>query len=148
MRQFYLLNQKHSISSELDWSDYVKLLPIKDELTRKRLVERVLKEGLSSIEIRQLVRKIRKGHPLKSALKLPPLKRPAGFKLGTFARSALSYNLPDGYVLIDCGFAVKCVKILKNSFSSHPLKSSPRRFGRGDDNLPSLRARRGRRPCP
>ena len=106
MRHFYLLNPKQSAPTELDWTDYVELLPIKDELTRKRLVERVLKEDLTSIEIRQLVQKILKGHPLKSSLKFPPLKRPADLKLDTFAKSTLSYKLPDDYVLIDCGFVV------------------------------------------
>ena len=37
MRHFYLLNQKQSVPTELDWTDYVELLPIEDEKTRKRL---------------------------------------------------------------------------------------------------------------
>lgn len=37
MRQFYLLNPIQPISVELDWSDYVELLPVKDAKTRKRL---------------------------------------------------------------------------------------------------------------
>jgi len=106
MRQFYLLNQKHSISSELDWSDHVELLPIKDDKTRKRLEERILEEDLTSAELRQLVQKIRKGSHSKSSSQLPPLKRPVELKLNTFAKSTLSYKLQDGYVLIDCGFVV------------------------------------------
>ncbi len=106
MRQFYLLNPILPTSVELDWSDYVELLPVKDERVRKRLEQRVLKENLNTIELRQLVQKIRKGPPPKSSLKLPPLKRPAELKLHTFAKSTLSYKLEEGYVLMDCGFVV------------------------------------------
>ncbi len=106
MRQFYLLNQKHSISSELDWSDYVELLPIQDQTTRKRLEQRILKEDLTSVEIRNIVQKIRQVPDTKSAAKLPPLKRPTGLKLNTFRKSKLRSKLKDGDVLIDCGFVV------------------------------------------
>ena len=37
MRRFYLLNPKESVPTQLDWTDYVELLPIKDEKIRKRL---------------------------------------------------------------------------------------------------------------
>ncbi|GEM_PF-1690330 len=103
MRHFYLLNQKQAISPELGWSDHVELLPIKDAKTRKRLAERILKEDLTSAELRQLVKKIRK---LPPSAKLPPLKRPADLKLHTFAKSTLRSKLKDGDVLIDCGFVV------------------------------------------
>ncbi len=59
MRQFFLLNRIPPTSVELDWSDYVELLPVKDEKTRKRLERRILKEVLNTVEIRQLVREIR-----------------------------------------------------------------------------------------
>ncbi len=59
MRHFYLLHPKQATSPELDWSDYVELLPVKDEKTRKRLEGRILKENLKSVEIRQLVREVR-----------------------------------------------------------------------------------------
>lgn len=29
MRRFYLLNQKESVTTQLDWTDYVELLPVK-----------------------------------------------------------------------------------------------------------------------
>ena len=124
MRQFYLLNLKHSVPRELDWTDYVELLPIKDELTRKRLEVRVLKEDLTSAELRQLVRKIRKGPPPQSSSKLPPLKRPTDLKLHTFAKSTLSYKLPDGYVLIDCGFTVKW-PVLKEGLKDAVVTDNP-----------------------
>lgn len=34
MRRFYLLNRKESVTTQLDWTDYVELLPVKDERTR------------------------------------------------------------------------------------------------------------------
>jgi len=104
MRQFYLLNRIQPMSVELDWSDYIELLPVKDEKTRKRLEQRILKEDLNTVEIRQVVRGIR-DLPKPSA-KLAPLKRPADLKLDTFALSPLRAKLKDGEVLIDCGFFV------------------------------------------
>ncbi|MBI3617424.1 MAG: hypothetical protein HY210_04300, partial [Candidatus Omnitrophica bacterium] len=74
MRRFYLLNPKESVPTQLDWTDYVELLPVKDEKTRKRLEQRILKEDLNSSQIRRLVRAIRR-EPEKDPSALPPLKR-------------------------------------------------------------------------
>jgi len=105
MRQFYLLNPIQPISVELDWSDHVELLPVKDAKTRKRLERRILKENLNSFQLRRLVREIRR-EPDKDPSSLPPLKRPAGLKLNTFSVSPLRVKLKDSEVLIDCGFFV------------------------------------------
>ncbi len=105
MRHFYLLHPIQAISPELDWSHYVELLPVKDEKTRKRLEQRIIKEDLSSFEIRQIAQKAR-CVALKPPAKLPPLKRPTDLKLHTFAKSPLKVKLKDGDVLIDCGFFV------------------------------------------
>ncbi|MBI5416233.1 MAG: hypothetical protein HZA29_05400 [Candidatus Omnitrophica bacterium] len=88
MRQFFLLNRILPMSVELDWSDYIELLPVKDEKTRKRLEQRILKEDLNTVEIRQLVREILR-EPEKDPSALPPLKRPADLELNTFALSPL-----------------------------------------------------------
>ena len=104
MRHFYLLHPKQATSPELDWSDYVELLPVKDEKTRKRLEQRILKEDLKSVEIRQLVREVR--DLPKPSPKLPPLKRPADLRLNTFSISPLRKKLKAGEVLVDCGFFV------------------------------------------
>ena len=106
MRRFYLLNPIQSTSTELDWSDHVELLPVKDAKIRERLQARVLKEGLSSVQLRRLVQKVRDVSKKTSSLKLPPLKRPDDLKLATFAKSTLNYKLPADYVLMDCGFTV------------------------------------------
>ena len=124
MRQFYLLNQKHSISSVLDWSDYVELLPIKDEKTRRRLEERVVKEDLTSLELRRLVQKIRKGPRPKSSSKLPTLKPPTDLNLHTFAKSMLSCKLEEGYVLMDCGFTVNW-PVLKKDLKGVTVTDKP-----------------------
>jgi endonuclease YncB( thermonuclease family) len=105
MRQFYLTYPKRAVTHELDWTDYVELLPIKDDQTRRRLETRAVKEDLTSIEIRQLVHKVREV-PAKPARKLAPLKQPGDLKLNTFAKSKLAYKLPAGCVLLDCGFFV------------------------------------------
>ena len=106
MRQFYLLNPIQPTSVKLDWSDYVELLPVKDERTRKRLEQRILKEDLSTRELRQVVRKASHLPEKKSPSKISPLKFPTELNLHTFAGSTLSYKLPNGYVLLDCGFTV------------------------------------------
>lgn len=59
MRQFYLFNPKRPISDELDWSDHVELLPIKDEHLRRKIERQVVAENLNSQQLRQLVRKAR-----------------------------------------------------------------------------------------
>src|SRR3989338_1212536 len=105
MRRFYLLNQKESVTTQLDWTDYVELLPVKDEKTRQRLELRIVKEDLNSSQIRRRVREIRRD-PGKDPSALPPLKRPADLRLDTFAVSPLRAKLKDGEVLIDCGFFV------------------------------------------
>lgn len=105
MRQFYLRNPILPTSGVLDWSDYVELLPVKDEKTRQRLERRILKEDLNSSQIRRLVRAIRR-EPEKEPSTLPPLKRPTDLRLDTFAVSPLRAKLKDGEVLIDCGFFV------------------------------------------
>ena len=48
MRRFYLLNQKESVTTQLDWTDYVELLLVKDEKTRQRLEQCILREDLNS----------------------------------------------------------------------------------------------------
>ena len=103
MRQFYLHNSILPTSIELDWSDYIELLPVKDGKTRKRLEQRILKEDLNTIEIRRLVRAVR--DLPKPSPKLPPLKGPADLRLDTFSVSPLRAKLKDE-VLVDCGFFV------------------------------------------
>jgi endonuclease YncB( thermonuclease family) len=105
MRQFFLLNPILPMSVELDWSDYVELLPVKDEKTRRRLERRVIKEHLTSAQIRQLVRQIRR-EPQKEPSTFPPLKRPADLRFHTFSVSPFRGKLKAGQVYIDCGFFV------------------------------------------
>ncbi|MBF0385070.1 MAG: thermonuclease family protein [Candidatus Omnitrophica bacterium] len=106
MRQFYIMQPIQPISAELDWSDYVELLPVKDEATRRRLQGRIRKEGLSAFQIRQLVRKVLPRRKKLLFSPLPPLKRPCDLRLNTFAKSPLRVNLEEGEALIDCGFFV------------------------------------------
>lgn len=105
IRHFYLCHPKQSPATELDWTDYIELLPIKDDLLRRRLETRILKENLKSKEIRRIVQAIRR-EPEAKEKTLPALKRPADLKLNTFRVSKLRAKLEDGYVLVDCGFFV------------------------------------------
>jgi endonuclease YncB( thermonuclease family) len=113
MRKFYTLHQIPPMPVELDWSDHVELLPVKDEKTRKSLERLVLKENLNSQQLRRLVHNVRAFQtqerpeaPTSPAKKFSPLKRPTGLKLNTFSVSKLPVKLRDGYVLVDCGFFV------------------------------------------
>lgn len=105
MRQLYLLYPIRQVPAELDWTDYVELMPVEDTRTRKRLQQRVIRENLNSAQIRELVQKIRDGKK-KPSSKLSPLKRPTDLKLNTFSKSPLKVKLPDNQVLLDCGFFV------------------------------------------
>ena len=117
MRRFYTHRSIAPAPTELGWTDYVELMPLKDKKKRKHLVHRILKEGLKTRDIRKEVRRLRhlfrrtgKGAaPARphSGKPLPPLKRPTGLKLNTFSRSPLRAKIKEGYVLIDCGFFVR-----------------------------------------
>ena len=113
MRHFYTHHSILPTSAELGWSDYVELMPVRDEKKRKHFEHRILKDGLKSREIREEVRRLRRetkkdASPARphSEKPMPPLKRPTGLRLNTFSRSLLRAKIKEGYVLIDCGFFV------------------------------------------
>ena len=113
MRHFYRHHSIAPTSAQLDWSDYVELMPLKDERNRKHLERRILKEGLKSTEIRQEVHRLRRQKEngaapvlLHAQKPLPPLKSPGGLKLNTFSLSSLRAKLKADHVLVDCGFFV------------------------------------------
>ncbi len=129
MRKFFLSNQKQSAPTELAWTDYVELMPVRDGKIRKQLEARIVKEGLKSREIRQEVRRLclergeiedaqkkvpdtffsthDTGHTTQVIQKpLTPLKIPSDLVLHTYSRSTLDVSLNDGEVLLDCGFFV------------------------------------------
>jgi len=121
MRRFYQSHQILQAPAKLNWTDYVELLPVKDEKIRKRLEQRVLKENLNSRQLRRVVRAVRKAQGHKStgtqedktsakcqaASDLPPLKRPGDLKLNTFSTIVDdSVDLEQDEVLVDCGFFV------------------------------------------
>ncbi|HRZ40264.1 MAG TPA: DUF1016 N-terminal domain-containing protein [Candidatus Omnitrophota bacterium] len=129
MRKFFLSNQKQSAPTELAWTDYVELMPVRDGKIRKQLEARIVKEGLKSREIRQEVRRLclergeiedaqkkvpdtffsthDTGHTTQVIQKpLTPLKIPSDLVLQTYSRSTLDVSLNDGEVLLDCGFFV------------------------------------------
>ena len=112
-RHFYMRHSIAPTSAQLDWSDYVELMPVRNKKKRKHLERRILKEGLKSREIREEVRRLRRETEKDAApalthseKPLPPLKRHTGLKLNTFSLSLLRAKVKEGYVLIDCGFFV------------------------------------------
>ncbi len=113
MRSFYSLHPKiSSTSTKLDWSDYVELMPVRDEKTRKQLEQRILKEGLRAKDIRNEVKRLRleqegvEDAPPVSAKTAPPLKSPSDLVLHTYSRSTLDVHLSENKIMIDCGFFV------------------------------------------
>ena len=93
MRAFYLAEPIMPTSAELDWSHHAELNPVKDKRLRRHLARRIKKEGLTSHEIREVVREVAGKHSDKpaaapvAAKKLPPLKRPTGLRLGTCGKT-------------------------------------------------------------
>lgn len=123
-RLFYKAHPISSPSNLLDWSDYVELMPIRDEKLRKRLEDRILKENLNSKEIRRIVLNIRQGTSQPIEEKLPPLKRPGDLRLNTFARSPVTGECEEDEVLIDCGFFAN-VPVPKSKLKDHIITETP-----------------------
>lgn len=105
MRHFYRLHPISSAPTKLDWTDYVELLPVRDDKTRERLEQRAHKEGLNSRQLRQIVKNVH-ADPADKTPPQTPLKRPVDLTLNTFCLSPLRVKLPDNQVLVDCGFFV------------------------------------------
>jgi endonuclease YncB( thermonuclease family) len=104
MRRFYLHHRKSQPAGKLTWTSHVELLRVQDPKSRRSLERRVIEEGMGKYEIRALVNRV--NDLPQTSKKLPPLKQPGDLKLNTFAKSTLSYKLPKGCVLLDCGFFV------------------------------------------
>lgn len=115
MRRFYQLNPKSSMSSQLDWSDHVELLPIKDEHLRRKIERRVMTENLNSQQLRQLVRKAREDQgeairesapgPLSGPQELLTPKRGVPYTYRLIARPQLGAGKDDA-LLLDLGFGI------------------------------------------
>lgn len=114
MRQFYVLNTKRPMSDELDWSDHVELLPIKDGNLRRKIERRVIAENLNSEQLRQLVRKTREdeGQHIRSTFTLPESvkvlltpKRGIPYTYRLIKRPQLGAGKDDA-LLLDLGFGI------------------------------------------
>lgn len=103
MRQFYRLNPIQPATVELNWTDYVELLPIKNAEIRKQLEQKALKENLNARQLRQLVRTVRQEADSK-ATSQPPLDFPTDLQFHTFSISPHRGRLKANEVLVDCGF--------------------------------------------
>ncbi len=106
MRLYYLASPIHPASDELDWSHQTELLSVKDKKLRRQLARRAVKEGLASRDIRRLVQEAQS----ENGKNLPPLVRPTDLRLSTFRQADPTitklWKVPQGQVLLDCGFFV------------------------------------------
>jgi endonuclease YncB( thermonuclease family) len=110
MRKFYLTHKISETSPKLEWSKYVALLSVEDPKERERLERRAQAEGLSSRELKELVREETEEYEGRGARnegrRAERLKVTRG-KLNTYslvASKTLQY--PEGKVAVDCGFNV------------------------------------------
>ncbi|MBK5094035.1 MAG: hypothetical protein JJE48_11045, partial [Actinobacteria bacterium] len=60
MRRFYLDNRIHQAPGELNWTQHVELLPVTNKADERSLEQRIIRENLSSRQIREEVRQLKK----------------------------------------------------------------------------------------
>ena len=107
MREFYLGHSILPTSAELNWSQYVELLPITNKADKRRLEKRIISDKLSPRQIRQEVRQLKESKQRppqgKTRIVLPQPRREQPlqcFELIAPERAPCS----KGRVLVDCGF--------------------------------------------
>ena len=114
MRNFYLTHRKSAAPRKLAWTQYVELLSVDDAKARGQLERRAAAEGLTSRELRKLVRQ-QTGRVTTLEANVTPvaprkatrLRRPANLKFRTCRRApAPNVSIPHGHILVDCGFGV------------------------------------------
>lgn len=76
MRRVYLESPIQPTSAELTWSQQVELLPVRQEKLRDQLEKRALREGLTSREIRALVRAEARRADRRENLSAPAVRTP------------------------------------------------------------------------
>lgn len=107
MRQFYLTHPKSSAPKELTWSHYVELLGVTDGRTRRRLEKIAAREGLSTRELRRL---LKDEASEKEASSQGPLKPPVNLAFQTYAFAyPVGIEVPEGSQAVDLGFCVQVV---------------------------------------
>jgi len=113
MRSFYLTHPKWPALAKLGWTQYADILSLGDHKARKQLERRAADEGLSSRQLRELVREksggsaSQKDVTVVSPRRVPALRRPVGLKFRVYRLAdAPAVVVPKGQVLIDCGFNV------------------------------------------
>jgi hypothetical protein len=115
-RRFYLTHQKVQTSALLGWSQYVELLPVKDDKVREKLEKEVFTKQLSSREVKELVKERLSEVKAKAVesrvvevetefVTQLPCSR-AGEFFGYTAVSNDRVTVPKGCVVVDCGFNV------------------------------------------
>ncbi len=105
MRLFNRTYEKSQISGQLDWSNYVTLLSIKEDSKRKLLEERAINEKLNYLELKKLASTFRnKKQNMSSGENLP---EPVRGRLNTYSLPGPAGDpLPENTILVDCGFKI------------------------------------------
>jgi len=115
MRRFFLDNKCPQAPAELTWSQHLELMPIRDPSASSKLEKRIVRQALSTQQIRQAVRKQASLERAERTDVQPKVKQTTAVTrlpcvrgaLQTYAmvnRDRVSY--PKGCVVIDCGFNV------------------------------------------
>ena len=109
MRRFYLHHRIRQAPAELNWTQHVELLPVTNKADKRSLEQRIIRDNLSSRQIREEVRQLKKSEQTpaqdKARVVLPQPNRQQPLQC---------YELiaPDklprsrGSVVVDCGFNI------------------------------------------
>jgi len=109
MRRFYLNHRIRPTSAELSWSQHVELLPVTNNVERRRLERRIISGKLSPRQIRQEVHRIEKSEPgssqdkTRAILPAPGREQPLQC-YGLIAPDRIARSR--GTVVVDCGFNI------------------------------------------
>lgn len=86
---------------KLTWSHYVNLLALPDPSTRRRFIQKALRENLTSKQLRKEIVQVRRTINIDPNAPIPQLKAVKG-RLHTYT----VIEAPDGQKYLDCGFDV------------------------------------------
>jgi endonuclease YncB( thermonuclease family) len=109
MRKFYLTHPISAPARKLGWSQYVEILAVDDDKTRKQLEWRAEDEDLSRRELRKLVRETtgQESVTVISPKRALSLRRPTGMRFRTYRiADAPDVTVRKGHILVDCGFNI------------------------------------------
>ena len=107
MRRFYFNHRIRQPAAELNWSQHVELLPVRNQAHKLSLEKRIIRNNLSRRQIQQAVRGIEKKDESppqdKAKVVLPQPRREQPLRCyGLIAPDRMVHS--KGTVIVDCGF--------------------------------------------